>query len=173
MSTITLRHNKKLLSTLPKADRPPTTDPKCNCRIKTACPLDGKCKQKSIVYKAEISSNNTTKFYYGSSSTDFKTRFSNRKHSFTHRNKKNATELSKEVWRAKDNGIEPSIKWSIVSAAPSYNFKKSKCNLCLAEKLAILSGDRKIMLSKRFEITNTCRHRKKFKLKSIRLDSSL
>ena len=32
-----------------KFDRPPTADPKCNCRIKTACPLDGECKQKSIV----------------------------------------------------------------------------------------------------------------------------
>ena len=173
MSAVILRHNKKLLSALPKTDRPPTADPKCNCRTKTACPLDGKCKQKSIVYKAEISSNNTTKLYCGSCSTDFKARFSNRKHSFTHRNKRNATELSKEVWRAKDNGVEPSIKWSIVSTAPSYKCGGSRCNLCLAEKLAILSGDRKIMLNKRSEIVNTCRHRKKFKLKSIRLDGSL
>ena len=150
-----------------------TADPKCNCRIKAACPLDGKCKQKSIVYKAEISSNNTTKLYYGSCSTDFKARFSNHKHSFTHRNKRNATELSKEVWRAKDNGVDPAIKWSIVSTAPSYKCGGSRCNLCLAEKLAILSGDRKIMLNKRSEIMNTCRHRKKFKLKSIRLEGSL
>ena len=97
MSAVILRHNKKLLSALPKTDGPPTADPKCNCRIKTACSLDGKCKQKSIVYKAEISSNNTTKLYYGSCSTDFKARFSYHKHSFTHRNKRNATELSKEV----------------------------------------------------------------------------
>ena len=51
MSTVILGHNKKLLSTLPKADRPTIADPKCNCRIKTACPLNGECKQKSIVYK--------------------------------------------------------------------------------------------------------------------------
>ena len=93
--------------------------------------------------------------------------------SFIHRNKRNATELSKEVWPAKDNGVEPSIKWSIVSTAPSYKCGGSRCNLCLAEKLAILCGDRKIMLIKRSEIVNTCRHRKKFKLKSIRLDGSL
>ena len=78
-----------------------------------------------------------------------------------------------EVWRAKDNCVEPSIKWSIVSTAPSYKCGGSRCNLCLAEKLAILSGDRKMMLNKRSEIVNTCRHRKKFKLKSIRLDGSL
>ena len=39
------------------------------------------------------------------------------------------------------------IKWSIVFAAPSYHCGGSRCNLCLAEKLAILSGDRKIMLT--------------------------
>ena len=50
MSAVILRHNKKLLSALPKTDRPPTADSKCNCRIKTACPLDGECKQKSICF---------------------------------------------------------------------------------------------------------------------------
>ena len=60
-----------------------------------------------------------------------------------------------------------------VETAPSYKCGGSRCNLCLAEKLAILSGDRKMMLNKRSEIVNTCRHRKKFKLKSIRLDGSL
>ena len=95
-SAVILRHNKKLLSALPKTDRPPTADPKCNCRIKTACPLDGKCKQKCIIYKAEISSNNTTKLYYGSCSTDFKARFSNHKHSFTHRNKKTQPSYQKK-----------------------------------------------------------------------------
>ena len=102
-----------------------------------------------------------------------KRKFSNHKHPFTHCNKRNATELSKEVWQAKDNGIEPSIKWSIVSAAPLYHCRGSRCNLCLAEKIAILNGDRKIMLNKRSEIVNACRHRKKFKLKGIGLDGSL
>ena len=54
------------------------------------------------------------------------------------------------------------IKWSIVFAAPSYHRGGSRCNLYLAEKLTILSGDRKIMLNKRSEIVNTCHHRKKF-----------
>ena len=59
MSAVITSHKKKLLSTLPKADRPPTAHPKCNCRIKTPCSLNSKCKQKSIVYNAEISFNNT------------------------------------------------------------------------------------------------------------------
>ena len=55
MFAVISNHNKELLSTLLKADRPPTTHPHCNCRIKTACSLNGKWKQKSVVYKAEIS----------------------------------------------------------------------------------------------------------------------
>ena len=81
------------------------------------------------------------------------------------------TELSKEVWRVKDNGVEPSIKWSIVSAAPLYHCGGSRYNQCLAEKLAILSDNRKTLLNKRSKIVNTCR--KKFKLKSIRLNGFL
>ena len=28
----------------------------CNCRSKTECPLNGKCRKKGIIYKASISS---------------------------------------------------------------------------------------------------------------------
>ena len=109
MSAVILSHNKTLLSIFPKADGLTTADPKCNCGMKITFPLNGECKQKSVVYKAEISSNNTTKFDYESCSTDFKTRFSNHKHSFTQRNKRIANELSKKVGRAKDKSVEPSM----------------------------------------------------------------
>ena len=113
ISAVISNHNKKLLSTLPKVNRLTTAHPQCNCWIKTPCPLNGECKQKSVVYKAGTSSNSTTKLYFGSCSTDFRTRYSNHKHSFTHRNRRIAIELSKEIWQAKDNGIELSIKWSL------------------------------------------------------------
>ena len=41
--------------------------------------------------------------------------------------------------------------------------RHSRCNLCLTEKLAILSGDIKIMFNKRSETVNTHCHRKKSK----------
>ena len=40
-----------------------------------------------------------------------------------------------------------------------------RCNLCLAEKLAILQADQRTLLNKRSEFVSKCRHRNKFKLK--------
>ena len=48
---------------------------KCNCRHKVTCPLEGKCKQECVVYKAEVytDSNNKRdkKIYFGSTQGDF------------------------------------------------------------------------------------------------------
>ena len=46
----------------------------CNCRNKETCPLQNKCMNKDIVYKATISSSNTndTKHYIGMTSSTFK-----------------------------------------------------------------------------------------------------
>ena len=50
---------------------------KCNCRDKVRGPLEGKCKQKCVVYKVEVYSdpNNkrNKKIYFGSTQGDFKT----------------------------------------------------------------------------------------------------
>ena len=177
MATIISGHNKSILS---KSNTPylapeiPTTPTSlCNCRVKPDCPLSGECKRKSIVYKATITTGKSTKIYFGSCSTDFKTRYNNHKQSFNHQNKRNSTELSKEVWRAKDKGIQPKIKWSIVRSAPDYKCGSRRCNLCLAEKLTILFGDKNLMLNKRSEILGKCRHTTKYKLKSIKFDGSI
>ena len=46
----------------------------CNCRNKETCPLQNKCMNKDIVYKATISTSNTndTKHYIGMTSSTFK-----------------------------------------------------------------------------------------------------
>ena len=129
-----------------------------------------KSKQKSIVYKEKRSFDNINKLCYGSCFIASKSRFRNHKQSVTHRNKRHATELSKEVWQVKNQSVEPSIKRSIVIAAPSYHCGSDRCNLCLAEKLAILSRDRKLMLNKRLKILIKCHDTKKLKLKSIRFE---
>ena len=71
---------------------------------------------------------------------EFKTRFNNHKQSFVHRHKRNATELSKAVWNAKDAGTNHSIKWSIAAKTNPYQPGAKLCNLCLAENLAILQS---------------------------------
>jgi len=44
----------------------------CNC-WKTSCPLDGKCCERAIIYKAYIiTPDNKTMSYYGCCETDFK-----------------------------------------------------------------------------------------------------
>ena len=72
MMSIINNHNKKLL-------HPHTNDKDlpCNCRNLPDCPLNGKCRTKSIIYKASISvSNSPTKHYFGCCETEFKTKAS-------------------------------------------------------------------------------------------------
>ena len=76
-----------------------------NCRNKEACPLQNKCMNKDIVYKATISTSNTndTKHYISMTSSTFKERYRNHIESFTHKKYSNETELSKHIWHLKQN----------------------------------------------------------------------
>ena len=165
MANIIKNHNTKILNRSPETNELP-----CNCRIKSECPLNGKCRTKSIVYKASIAATNLpAKHYFGLCETEFKTRFYNHRQSFKDRKKMNATELSKAVWNLKDKGIEPAITWSIVCKAAAYKCGTKRCNLCIAEKLCILQADQQTLLNKRSEFVSKCRHRCKFKLKNVKL----
>ena len=103
----------------------------------------------------------------GCCETEFKTHFYNHRQSFNHRDKANATELFKTVWKYKDKGIKPRITWSIVCKSFAYTSGAKRCKLCLAEKLAILQADQRTLFNKRSEFISQCRHRNKFKLKKV------
>ena len=47
MSQIIKKHNKRITNTTDKS-----TNPACNCRIKTKCPLNRNCLQPSVIYQA-------------------------------------------------------------------------------------------------------------------------
>ena len=98
--------------------------------------------------------------------TTFKTRFSNHKQSFKFENKRNSTELSKVVWKLKDQNKNYSVTWAIVKEVGSYKCGANICNLCLCEKLFILKADCKSLLNKRSEIISKCKHKNKFLLKN-------
>ena len=49
----------------------------------------------------------------------------------------NSTELSKAVWKLKQSGLSPEIRWKIVQHATPYQCGSKTCNLCLSEKLQI------------------------------------
>ena len=142
--------------------------PPCNCRVKSDCPLGGACRESSIVYKATMTTPSGPRYYIGCCETEVKTRFYNHKQSLKNRHKKNATALSKAYWDAKDAGTDPVITWSIMEHARPYCNGGARCNLCLAEKLAILSADQTTMLNKRSDLTAKCRHTNKFKLKNLK-----
>ena len=164
MAGILSSHNKKILSE--KRDKP--DPPSCHCR-KTPCLMSGRCREKMIVYKATVNCNNKAKNYFGLCETKFKARHYNHVQSFRHRQKSNATELSKYVWSCRDAGYELTNAWSIVCHAKPYQQGDKQCQLCLAKKYSILTADPSTTLNKRTELVNKCRHKNKYKLKNCKL----
>ena len=79
----------------------------------------------------------------------------------------NATELSKYIWLCKDKGQNFEIKWKIIRIASSHKTGSKFCQLCLTEKLIILTSDQKTSLNKRSELLSKYRHKTKFKLKNF------
>ncbi len=77
-------HNNTILSKVPTPSTQPPDQKLCNCRDKDACPLDGSCLTKSIVYRAEITDEDKkeTKQYIGVTANAFKERFGNHEKSF-------------------------------------------------------------------------------------------
>jgi hypothetical protein len=59
----------------------------------------------NIIYKATDTTNNTndTKHYIGLTETTFKERYANHTSSFRHKKDSNKTELSKHIWKLKEN----------------------------------------------------------------------
>ena len=87
---------------------PPHCNHDCNCRNKSDCALDNKCFKSSIVYKAIASAaNKLDKKYLGISGYGYRSH----KKDFWHKAYINSTELSKCIWKLKDEGETPSITW--------------------------------------------------------------
>ena len=164
-------HNKRILKSSEHNDTPTskTKDNKtCNCRQKDACPLDGNCLQPSVIYQATVTSkdNPTPETYIGLTENEFKTRYRNHIASFRHTRSRNSTELSKHIWNLKDNNIDYSISWRILSSTKAYNSASERCNLCLKEKLLIICRPDISTLNKRNELVSSCRHRNKALLRN-------
>ena len=121
MKAIITSRNKKLL------EKESSQQSKSyNCKNKDICPLKGSCQQQSVIYQADIAYGNTTESYIGCSETKFKSRCYNRMQSFKNIKKRNATELSKTFWNAKESGLIPTINWKIINQVISYKPATSK-----------------------------------------------
>ena len=102
-------------------------------RNKDQCPLDNKCLTSSVIYNAQVTTKYATKNYIGLTEGTFKQRFSQHKATFKHRKYTNGTELSKYIWKLRDNNQEFNIKWTIISRARPYNNISKRCDLCIRE----------------------------------------
>ena len=126
-------HNRSIVTQ--KQDEPQN---RCSCRIKSACPLNGNCLAKEIVYEATLETSQREYKYTGLTEAPFKTRYANHKQSFKNKSLQNATELSKLVWNLKDQNAPYSLSWKILAKKPTTSAGKKGCNLCTEEKMHIL-----------------------------------
>ena len=165
MSSIIKRHNNEILK--PTTMDTTTRQDNCNCRDKGACPLEKNCLIKSVVYKATVATANGEKEYTGLTENTFKQRYGSHKSSFNNRKLQTSTELSKYIWTLKDSNTPFVIKWRVHRRAAAYSNKSKRCNLCLAEKLAIAECDKHGSLNKRSELVSKCRHENKFYLSNF------
>ena len=161
MTRLIKSHNQRITQPRDKGHDP------CNCRDKSKCPLSGKCQAKGVIYNAKVTSNTgDISNYIGLTDTTFKTRYNNHVFSFKHRKHQLSTQLSKHIWGIKDKDQPYNINWSIISRASSYSNSTKRCDLCLSEKLEILTADKTKLLNRRSELISKCRHQNKFTLEN-------
>ena len=68
---------------------------------------------------------------------------------FRHKKRVNDTELSKYIWKLKEENADYNLQWSIKAYASPYKYRTRKCDLCLTEKMVIARPDPKKLLNKR------------------------
>ena len=120
---------------------------------KNDCPLKNNSLISSVVYNANVTTENDTtgKNYIGLTEGNFKQRYMQHKLSFRNRNYSNSTELSKHIWTLKDNNTNFTINWSILATSPAHSNKSKRCHLCLTEKRYLVRAKKPSLLNKRTE----------------------
>ena len=139
----------------------------CNCR-KYECPLkDSKysCRTENVIYEATVKTKDQTKTYIGLTSQEIKNRISQHRHDFKYKAKKDSTELSKYIWKIKNQNEDFNLSWKIVKKVGKTRNGSKICRLCISEA-ALIIKNKKDQLNKRLEIMNKCRHQNKFLLKN-------
>ena len=101
---------------------------------------------------------NEKRSYIGVTANEFKQRYRNHLKSFQHIKYANNTELSKHIWRLKENNRKFNISWSIVIQVAAYKTGSKRWNLCLEEKLLMTKGKHYNLLNRRIELFSRCRH---------------
>ena len=146
------QHNAKLL-------REPPAKKGCNCQVPANCPMPGKCRTDNCIYKATATTTNSVETYVGLTADPFKDHHANHKQDFKNVLRKNATTLSGHVWKKKEEGELPEVKFEIIGRATPYSPITGVCNLCTAEKFEIIFNSSLYTLNSRQELYAHCRHK--------------
>ena len=146
------QHNAKLL-------RDPPAKKGCNCQVPANCPMPGKCRTDNCIYKATATTTNSVETYVGLTADPFKDRHANHKQDFKNVLRKNATTLSGHVWKKKEEGEIPEVKFEIIGRATPYSPITGVCNLCTAEEFEIIFNSSLYSLNSRQELYAHCRHK--------------
>ena len=134
-------------------------------------PLDGDCRTENVVYEYAVIRNehkNSEKIYHGATENEFKARYPTHVLSFNNEKYNNSTELSKYIWKLKNENKTYTLKWRIMKKSPAYRNGAKRYNLCLTRKTSIISGDPSKLLNKRSELISKCRHENKFYVKNYK-----
>ena len=99
------------------------------------------------------------KIYFGISAGNWKQRLYSHWHSFSNPSLGNQTALSKWFWRLKDSSHTSLVWWNFIKS----NFR-SRCNLCLEEKISIIKNrNTSKLLNQRKELIFKCCHKNRYK----------
>ena len=159
MRQIISSSNKKVLK--PKEDKLP-----CNCQKSKVCPMNrsGDCRLDCVVYKATVTSSNPqlpVETYTGMTEPFFKLRFGNHNKAFNNRDRyETDSELSKYIWKLKDQNLEYKIEWEVLDRAPGYSPVTKVCKLCTLEKYYIVFHPESASLNQHEEWFKPCPHRR-------------
>ena len=133
ISNIIKGHNKKVIS------KPHDQRPKCNCRKKAECPMEGNCQVYNIIYKCDVARPLPKKVYLGLAEREWKSRFYNHELALKRKRYSNKTTLSMSRHLQSVSSETHNLKWSILRCIPPYSNISKKCLLHLYEKLEIVT----------------------------------
>jgi len=86
------------------------------------------------VYQATVTTQDAQETYIGLTVNQFKKRYQNYQTSFKHVKRRNKTELSKHLWKLKDEKKEFTVTRKIIPKANPYTNLMKRCNLFNTEK---------------------------------------
>ena len=131
MSQIIKGHNKKIF----QKETQGTLE--CNCKVKIDCPINGDCRNESVIYKNVQQQPDSKKVQFGLTEEEFKKqRYYDHEKSFRNDFQANGTTLSSYVLEIKDRkNVTPALTQEALRTAKAYFSITKRCSLCLHENL--------------------------------------